>query len=467
MILFLIKLTRAQKAKNKIAFLRNSVYTIQLTNSLTHKKEILTVRDRSISLYVCGITPYDYAHLGHGRCYITFDILYRFLQANKLKVTYCRNITDIDDKLIARAVREHNDQSRYIDVAQRFIDAFHEDLARLNCQSPTYEPRVTQEIPEIIAFIQELVDAGYAYVVNGDVYYRVNAFAEYGKLSKRQTEELWAGHRVAIDERKENPVDFALWKSEPGKDFFESPWGHGRPGWHIECSEMVKRYCGETVDIHGGGLDLLFPHHENEVAQSEALHGVPLARIWMHNAFVRIDNEKMSKSLGNFFTLRDIFDQYDPMVVRYFLVAHHYRSPLDFSLDMLGEAEKAYKRLCRLFIDTDTLETIPESPLVNRIWEFLCDDLNLPGALGAIFENREHLMQDASDRAAVKTIIQDVLGLSLEALPEKVQEISSEVQTLLVEREEARRNKQWEKADEIRDRLKQMGYDVKDEKITK
>lgn len=438
-------------------------------NTLTGEKELFTPRKNSlVSMYVCGITPYDFSHIGHGRCYVTFDLIYRLLQACGYDVTYVRNFTDIDDKLLVRAEKEFGDQTRYKEIAQRYIDAYHEDMRRLGNKSPQHEPRVTEVIPEIIAFIEALIKKGAAYESNGSVYFAVNTFPCYCKLSKRNLDEMQAGARVEINDEKRNPLDFALWKSEEGNAFWQSPWGHGRPGWHIECSVMAEKFLGTTIDIHGGGMDLIFPHHENEIAQSESLCGNNWVNFWIHNAFVRIDKEKMSKSLGNFFTLRDVFEKYHPMVVRFMILNHHYRSPLDFSFDDLEVAQKTYQRLCKLFHDTPAAKTINnENHLVRKMMNFLLDDLNTPGMWGVVFENFKQLQDNAEDRAAVKTVLTEILGLDLIPLPEKEVEITPEIQQLLNEREKARAERNWAQSDILRDKLKALGYEVQDKKLAK
>ena len=439
---------------------------VQITNTLSGKKELVVPhKETEISLYVCGITPYDFAHVGHGRVYITFDLLVRLLSAVGYKVHYCRNFTDIDDKLLARSERELGDRLRYKEVADTFIAAFGEDVRALGCLSPEFEPRVTGTIDEIIAFIKHLIEKDFAYVSNGSVYFSVTSFHEYGKLSKRSLDELIAGARVEVNEEKRDPMDFALWKREMGRGFWESPWGHGRPGWHIECSVMAFKHLGEYVDIHGGGMDLIFPHHENEVAQSEGYLGHQAVRYWMHNAFVRIDKEKMSKSLGNFFTLRQLFEKYDPMVVRFMMLGHHYRSPLDFSFTDLDVAHKSYQRLARAFADVETRGSVDFAhPLVMRMVEFLSDDLNTPGALGVVFENLSALLKSAEDRAAVKALLVNILGLAMIPLPEKSVEVTPEIEQLLQAREEARAAKDWKKSDEIRDQLRELGVEIRDKK---
>ncbi len=365
---------------------------LKITNTLSGKKESFKpIETKKIKLYVCGVTPYDYAHVGHGRVYVTFDVLYRLLKFLGYEVTYCRNFTDIDDKLLNRATKELGDQFRYGEIAQKFIDSFHQDVATLNCLPPTYEPRVTENMDEIINFIDGLVKKEKAYVVNGDVYFSIEQFPEYTKLSKQKLDDLHAGARVEIREKKKDPLDFALWKSEPEGTFWKSPWGYGRPGWHIECSALARLFLGEQIDIHGGGMDLIFPHHENEIAQTESLTGKQFSQYWMHNAFVRIDKEKMSKSLGNYFTLQEVFKQFDPMVVRFYYLNHHYRAPLDFSFDDLEVAKKTYQKLALFFAKHEctprAYEVVAADSVVKQMLEFLTDDLNTPGMLGVIFSN--------------------------------------------------------------------------------
>lgn len=445
------------------------MHKITITNTISGKKEICTFSpDKSIKLYVCGITPYDYAHIGHGRCYVTFDVLYRLLTFLGYSVTYCRNFTDIDDKLLNKAEKELGERFAYTQVAQKFINAFHDDVQQLNCLTPTYEPYVTQNIDAIIECVEGLIANGSAYVVDGDVYFSIDAFPAYGKLSKRKIDDLMAGARVQISEKKRNPLDFALWKSEAEGTFWQSPWGYGRPGWHIECSALAKKFLGTPVDIHGGGMDLIFPHHENEVAQSEALHGAPFVRYWMHNAFVRIHQEKMSKSLGNFFTLRDVFKQYDPMVVRYYFLQHQYRNPLDFAFDDLNVAQKNYQRLCKIFNtpahEESSIHAQERSDIGNKMLDFLTDDLNTPGMFGVIFEHLHEIEHDAHLHAAIKYLLQEILGLTLTPLAEKEIIITPEIQALITEREEARAAKNWKRSDELRAQLQALGFNVQDKK---
>lgn len=442
---------------------------LKITNTLTGKKEeFRSLEPGRVRLYVCGVTPYDYAHLGHGRVYVIFDVVYRLLKFMDYDVTYCRNFTDVDDKLLNRAQKEFGDPLRFKEVADRFIKSYQEDMQALYVLKPTYEPTVTGSIPEIITFIQGLIDNGHAYVVNGDVYYHIPSFAQYGKLSKQKLDDLKVGARVEANEDKRDPLDFALWKSEPEGTFWKSPWGYGRPGWHIECSAMAAKHLGKQIDIHGGGMDLIFPHHENEIAQSEGLFDVTFSNYWMHNAFVRIDKEKMSKSLGNFFTLRDVFAKFEPMVVRYYYLNHYYRAPLDFSFDDLESIQKSYQRLCKAFqgVAAAPFEpaTIKQSPIVQRMLAFLLDDLNAPGMFGVLFEALPELHTNAHEASVVKAFINNVLGLTLEPLPEKEIEITPEIAQLIQERQAARAAKDWSKADALRDQLRELGYEAQDKK---
>ncbi len=449
--------------------MKNSI--VMITNTLSKKKELFTpLKPKKVSLYVCGITPYDYAHLGHGRVYVTFDVLYRLLRFLGYEVTYVRNFTDIDDKLLTKAQKEFGDQLAYTKVADTYIASFHNDMEQLNCLPPTVEPRVTDHIKEIIAFIRGLIAAGKAYVANGDVYFSISSFAQYGKLSRQKLEDLRAGARVEVNDIKKDPLDFALWKGEPEGQFWESPWGWGRPGWHIECSALATRYLGKQIDIHAGGQDLIFPHHENEIAQSEGLNGVQFAQYWMHNAFVRVNQEKMSKSLGNFFTLRDIFVHADPMAIRYYILAHHYRAPLDFTLSDLSATQKSYQRLARVFDEVVcekelSPQDIRDSSIVRMMLEFLCDDLNTPGMFGVLFDHLDELRKYPEKLCPVKLFLQQVLGLTLKPLPEKEVSMTPEIEKLQREREEARATKDWARADAIRDKLLALGVEVRDPKI--
>lgn len=442
---------------------------IKLTNSLTRQKEFFEpIIPKRVNIYVCGITPYDYSHLGHGRCYVNFDILVRLFKFFDYKVNYVRNFTDIDDKILNKAI-EQGDINLYPKIAKKFIEAYHLDMKALGNTPPDHEPRVTQYIPKIIKFIEALIEKGKAYVIESDVYFDISTFPDYGKLSGRELDEQKSGARIEVDQRKHNPEDFALWKGNEEGDFWRSPWGYGRPGWHIECSVMSQEILGETIDIHGGGMDLIFPHHENEIAQSEGLHEKTFARYWLHNAFITINKEKMSKSLGNFVTLKDIFNQFDPMVLRYFFLQHNYRTPIDFSDEELKASQVAYKKLINLFNSKETVKItrhdVLKNPLALKIIEALCDDLNTPKVLGLIFENFAELKEDAQTKLSIQYIIQNILGLSLYPINEEQIVVTPEIQELINQREQARKEKNWALADKIRDQLKNLGYDIKDKKI--
>lgn len=444
---------------------------MNITNTLTGKKEpFKSLTPNQVLLYVCGITPYDFSHVGHGRCYVAFDVLYRLLKFLGYNTTYCRNFTDIDDKIIKKAQQEFGDGQKYRDITQKFIAAYHEDMQQLNCLSPDHEPRVTENIDTIITFIQGLIDNGKAYVVDGDVYFSVRSFDNYLQLSKHKLEDLSVGERVEVNTKKKDPFDFALWKKEKDGTFFNSPWGFGRPGWHIECSALAAKYLGEQIDIHAGGQDLTFPHHDNEIAQSEGLHGKKFAQYWMHNGFVNINQEKMSKSLGNFFTLRDVFKHVEPMVIRYYLLSHHYKAPLEFSYDDIKAVRKSYQRLIRVFDKFSCEQLAPDSALlkstvVKKMLNVLTEDLNTPGMLGILFENLDMLQDNEQEACLVKAFLQNVLGLTLQPLPEATVDITPETQKLIDERKQARAQKDWARADALRDQLKELGVDVQDKKL--
>ncbi len=389
---------------------------LKVFNTLGNRKEEFhPLIPGEVRMYVCGVTVYDLCHIGHARANVAFDIVVRYLRHRGFRVKYVRNFTDIDDKIIKRA----NERGLgWREIADTYIEAFYEDFDRLGLARPDVEPRATEHIPEIVAFVRRLVEAGKGYAVGGDVYYGVRGFPGYGKLSGKNTEELLAGARVDVDERKKDPLDFALWKaSKPGEPAWDSPWGPGRPGWHIECSAMAMKHLGETFDIHGGGKDLVFPHHENEIAQSEGLTGKPFARYWLHNGFVNVDNEKMSKSLGNFFTLRDVLEQVKPEVLRFFFASSHYRSPIDYSDRSLAEARAGLDRLYRVrekadgclaagaeaapVPDGEEFAPLREAP--RRFAEAMDDDFNTAAALGHLFDavralNRLAPSDPAADR---------------------------------------------------------------------
>lgn len=455
--------------------------TLQVYNSLTKKKETFVPREpNKVGMYVCGMTVYDYCHLGHARAHIAFDIIVRYLRSQGYEVNYIRNITDIDDKIIVRAA----ENSEPVDsLTERFIGAMNEDFAALGMLTPDAEPRATEHMESILKMIQVLIDKGFAYhAANGDVYYQVEKFAEYGKLSNRKLDEQQEGKRVEVDPDKRHPFDFVLWKAaKPDEISWQSPWGPGRPGWHIECSAMSTESLGNTFDIHGGGPDLKFPHHENEIAQSEAATGCHYVNYWMHAGALRINKEKMSKSLGNFFTIREILDQFPAEVVRYFLIASHYRSAIDYSVEALHEAGAALERFY-LAIRGEQ-EKLPEQSVLDdpivvdfreRFNAAMSDDFNTAGAISVLFEMvRELNQQRESDSAAVlaKGMIElgSVLGI-LQADANAFlqgddtgQDLSKEaIEALIEDRSTARRNRDFAEADRIRDELKSHGVELND-----
>lgn len=453
--------------------------TLHLYNTLTRQKEAFKpMKPGKISMYVCGVTVYDYCHVGHARVLITFDVITRFLRSQGWDVTYVRNITDIDDKIIRRA--QENGET-YTDLTSRFIDYMHEDEARLGVLPPDIEPRATAYISEIIAMVSTLVEKQYAYAApNGDVYYRVKHFAGYGKLSNKNPDELLAGARIEVDEVKEDPRDFALWKSaKPGEAAWESPWGLGRPGWHIECSAMSKDCCGVTFDIHGGGPDLPFPHHENEIAQSEAANGCKYVNYWMHAGAVRVDGEKMSKSLGNFFTIRDVLEKYHPEVVRFLLISSHYRSPINYAEDNLVEARTGLERFYGALRDyadvrAASLVDIDQSPYYQAFVASMNDDFNTRVALAGMYDLVRDLNNAKSDPelahqlAAQLKALGNILGILQDNPAQFLQSaggdaISAEaVEHLVAERIEAKRNKNYARADEIRKSLLEQGVVLED-----
>ena len=447
------------------------------------KEEFKPLQEGKVGIYACGPTVYNYFHIGNARPFITFDVLRRQLEREGYEVTFVQNFTDIDDKMIKRA----NEEGITVkELGEKFIAEYYKDAGALGIRPATVHPKATEHIPEIIALVQKLIDGGHAYATPaGDVYYRVESFPGYGKLSGQSVEdrEMGASERLDVETDKENPADFALWKSQkPGEPAWESPWGMGRPGWHIECSAMSMKYLGETFDIHCGGKDLLFPHHENEIAQSEGATGHPYVRYWMHNGFINVDNQKMSKSLGNFFTVRDIAKEYDLEAVRMFMLSAHYRSPINFSREQIAAAHAS---LTRLYTARDQMKfllasakdapmTEEEQELVQRLKgyekrfdEAMDDDLNTADAIGAIFElvkDANVSLTSASSKAAVEAALNsfkaltDVLGLvqkSEDTLP-------ADIQAMVDERAAARKAKDWKRSDELRDAIKAAGYILED-----
>lgn len=451
---------------------------LKIHNTLSKEKEIFKpLQEGKVNMYVCGMTVYDLCHVGHARVMVVFDVVTRYLRASGYDVTYVRNITDIDDKIIKRAAE--NGESIQA-LTERYIAEMHRDADALGVLRPDLEPKATESMGEILTMIETLIDKGLAYTAdNGDVYYDVSEFSSYGKLSGRDVNELRAGERVAVNEAKSDPLDFVLWKAaKAGEPAWESPWGQGRPGWHIECSAMSAHCLGEHFDIHGGGQDLQFPHHENEIAQSEGAHGCQSVNYWMHNGFVRIDDEKMSKSLGNFFTVREVLQQYPAEAVRYFILSSHYRSPLNYAEDQLEQAKAALTRFYTSLRDITPQADVrwQEDPDFGaRFKAAMDDDFNTALALSvmadvrqALNKAREHGDDLAAYFAGLLLSFGDVLGLfqqNADAFLVGDQANDSEaemIDALIVERNQARTDKNWARADEIRDQLTEMGIVLED-----
>ena len=465
--------------------------SLRVYNTLTGgKEEFQPLVPGKVGMYVCGVTVYDYCHIGHARANIVFDVIYRYLQFAGYEVNYVRNYTDVDDKIINRANERGIDSTT---LAEEFIKAFDEDMASLGLALPTCSPKATEHIEQIVEIVERLIEKGLAYESAGDVYYAVENFPGYLKLSKRNMDDMRAGARIAPGEQKRNPMDFALWKAaKPGEPAWESPWGPGRPGWHIECSAMSMKYLGESFDIHGGGKDLVFPHHENEIAQSEGASGKPFVKYWLHNGFVNVNQEKMSKSLGNFFTIRDILQSYDPEVVRFFILTAHYRSPIDFSDQNLQEALAGLSRFYEaLQVAAVAVSDLPESDTVSeegaaleaKFREAMNDDFNTAQAIGHLFEgvrtmNRLCATKKFRKKADLVAAVQDlqrtvlrlgeVLGLfgsEPTAWLDKQKfaalaglDISAEqIEQFIVERNQARKDKDFARSDAIRDELDAKG----------
>ena len=454
---------------------------LQIYNSLTRQKEVFQpIEPGKVRMYVCGMTVYDYCHVGHARAMVVFDVVTRWLRAKGYDVTYVRNITDIDDKIIRRAQENGED---FHELTARFIRAMHEDLAALGILPPTHEPRATDAMVDMIALIQILIDKGYAYVgASCDVYYDVSRFERYGQLANKKLEDLRAGARVEVEEAKDDPLDFVLWKTaKPNEPGWASPWGMGRPGWHIECSAMSTRCLGEHFDIHGGGMDLKFPHHENEIAQSEAASGHRYANVWMHNGFVQVNEEKMSKSLGNFFTVREVLQRYQPEVVRLFILSSHYRGPLNYADENLDHAKSSLTRLYTALRGLLVVEEPLEENWRVRFEQAMDDDFNTPEALAVLFDlSREiNKLHDHDEMAAARLgaslrHLGKWLGL-LQADPESylksgaevVASLSSgiaseEIEALIAQRNIARKAKNWAEADRIRAQLQEAKVVLED-----
>ncbi|MCE9632865.1 MAG: cysteine--tRNA ligase [Methylophilales bacterium] len=440
---------------------------LKLYNTLSREKETFTpIEPGKVRMYVCGMTVYDYCHLGHARVMVVFDMVTRWLRASGLDVNYVRNITDIDDKIIARAAENGESIGS---LTQRFIDAMDADSAALGVLRPDSEPRATQHVDGMVNMIERLIERGLAYVGNnGDVFYSVRDFKSYGKLSGKSLEDLRAGERVEVETAKRDPLDFVLWKSaKPGEPAWESPWGQGRPGWHIECSVMSEHHLGDHFDIHGGGADLQFPHHENEIAQSEGAHGCDFVNYWMHNGFVRVDDEKMSKSLGNFFTIREVVKKYDAEILRFFILRAHYRSPLNYSDKHLDDAKQGLTRLYTALrgvtADTSTIDWNSTYPA--RFKAAMDDDFNTPEAFAVLFDlaNEVNRTQSAQDTGLLKSLA-GILGL-LQQSPEvflQRGDSSADVDALIAQRVAAKQSKNFAEADRIRNLLSEQGIVLED-----
>ena len=455
---------------------------MRIYNTLTRRKEELkTITDGEVKIYACGPTVYNYIHIGNARPLCVFDTLRRYLEYRGYKVNFVQNFTDIDDKIIKKAIEENSD---YKTVSEKYIKEFWTDAKGLNFREATVHPKATENIDEIINIITTLVEKGYAYPVeNGDVYFSPKKFSGYGKLSHQPLEELEAGARINIGELKREPMDFALWKgAKPGEPYWESPWGKGRPGWHIECSAMVHRFLGNTIDIHCGGQDLIFPHHENEIAQSECCNGVPFSHYWMHNGYINVDNVKMSKSLGNFFTVRDVAEKYGYEPIRYLMISSQYRSPINYSVDIIEQCKASLQRLytCRNNLDfalENATDTVPENAeeikkqLDSRREQFIeamDDDLNTADGISAVFELVKDINVNVIDSKSAELIkyainlfdeLTNVLGL---VYNRDTGSLDEEIEKLIEARQNARKEKNWAEADRIRDELKAQGIVLED-----
>ena len=448
---------------------------MKIYNTLTRsKQELKTVKEGEVGIYACGPTVYNFIHIGNARPLCVFDVLRRYLEWRGYKVNFVQNFTDIDDKLIKKA----NEEGITVpEVAERYIGEFWTDVKGMNIREATVHPRATENIDAILSIIEKLVEKGFAYAANGDVYFRAKKFSEYGKLSHQPLEDLEAGARIDIAEHKENPMDFALWKgAKPGEPAWPSPWGDGRPGWHIECSAMSQRYIGETIDIHCGGQDLIFPHHENEIAQSEAASGKDFAHYWMHNGYINVDNRKMSKSLNNFFTVREVAGVYGYEPIRYLMISSHYRSPINYSAEIIEQSRNALDRLynCRenLVFRMKSAEsgekTADFSQFVDEFITAMDDDLNTADAIAALFNLTREIntmlggnptKEDCEEALRVFTELSGVLGLVYNV---KEDNLDEQVEEMIKQRTEARKNRDFATADAIRDKLKEMGITLED-----
>ncbi len=455
---------------------------MKLYNTLTRQKEeFIPMEEGKVKMYVCGPTVYDYIHIGNARPYVIFDTIRRYMEYKGLEVNYVQNFTDVDDKIINKAIKEGVDAKV---ISERYIAEALKDAEGLNVEPATKNPKVTEEMPEIIEMIKTLIEKGHAYEVNGSVFYDTKSFKDYGKLSGKNIDELEAGARIEVDNSKKSPMDFVLWKpKKPGEPAWQSPWGEGRPGWHIECSVMAKKYLGDTIDIHAGGEDLIFPHHENEIAQSEAANDAPFAKYWMHNGFINVNNEKMSKSKGNFFTLRDIVAEVPYDVVRFFILSGHYRSPINFSRELMQAAGNGLDRIKACAKKLEFLRENTSGELTEAEKELIADcdgfrvqfenamddDFNTANAITAIFDLVKFAnsnVNETSSRDFVESVekefksLCDILGI---VLTEKKAEVDVEkIEALIAERTAAKKNKDFARADQIREQLTQMGILIED-----
>ena len=448
---------------------------MKLFNSYSNKvEEFKTIEENKVKMYVCGPTVYDYAHLGHARCYITWDVLYRYLKFKGYDVTYCRNVTDVDDKILKKAEKEGKTPE---EVSQYWYKQFTNSMNKLNNLPPDIEPFATKTLGEMISIVKDLIAKGYAYEIGGDVYFRVKKFSNYGMLSKQPIDKLESGARIEVGEQKEDPLDFALWKKDE-KFGYNSPWGIGRPGWHIECSAMSRKYLGKTIDIHAGGADLIFPHHENEIAQSECANGCKFVNYWLHNGFVTINKEKMSKSLGNFLTIDDMLKNYDANTIRFFILTNHYRMPVEFSDEALQSAQAGVKRLTNVSGKSDENIDITETSEYKAFVEAMDDDLNTSKALAVLFDLVTKSNKGVKEAYTILYKLASVLGFTFEKATLSQEEIGallSEVNNklgknynsmdeLIEDRKQARAEKNWELADKIRIALDEAGIILKDGK---
>ena len=449
---------------------------MKLHNSYTNKiEDFQPIEENKVKMYVCGPTVYDFAHLGHARCYITWDVLYRYLKFKGYDVTYCRNVTDVDDKILKKAEKENKTPE---EVSQYWYKQFENSMKALNTLKPDIEPFATKTLGEMIGMVKDLINKGFAYEIDGDVYFRVKKFPEYGSLSKQPIDQLESGARIEVGDKKEDPLDFALWKKDE-KFGYKSPWGVGRPGWHIECSAMSRKYLGKTIDIHAGGADLIFPHHENEIAQSECANGCKFVNYWLHNGFVTINKEKMSKSLGNFLTIDDLLKKYDANTIRFFILTNHYRMPVEFSDESLASASAGVKRMLnakRANIDENF--DITKTDAYKEFVEAMDDDLNTSKALAVLFDLANRANKDEKDAFATLFTLASALGFSFEKaslseeevnevvkrISEKLGENFASMDELLAYRKKAREEKNWEVADKIRTAFDAENIILKDTK---